>query len=79
MRYRTQSVVTCYYHYLHITFIITKVLKLLNKFTYKHTIIFMPEGVKHLIFYLSLLSLLVWKQTHRWFLHIVYQILSTYF
>ena len=37
MRFTTETIITCYHHYLHITFIITKVLKLLNKFAYKHT------------------------------------------
>ena len=31
----------------------------------------MPEGIKYLIFYLLLLSLLVWKLPHRWLLRIV--------
>ena len=37
MRFTTKTITICYHHYLHITFIITKVLKLLNKFAYKHT------------------------------------------
>ena len=36
MRFTTKTVTICYHHYLHITFIITKVLELSNKFTYKH-------------------------------------------
>ena len=37
MRFTTKTVTICYHHYLHITFIITKVLEFLNKFAYKHT------------------------------------------
>ena len=40
MRFTTQTIIICYHHYLHITFIITKVLELLNKFTYKHIFMF---------------------------------------
>lgn len=37
MRFNTNAVTVCYHHYLHITFVVTKVLELLNKITYKHT------------------------------------------
>ena len=51
MRFTTETIIACYHHYLHITFIITKVLELLNKFTYKHTIIFYcPKAVNHHIY-----------------------------
>ncbi len=36
MRFNTKAISVCFHHYLHITFIVTKVLELLNKFTYKH-------------------------------------------
>ena len=40
MRFNTKAVSVCYHHYLHITFIITKALEFLNKFTYKHIFMF---------------------------------------
>lgn len=37
MRFTTKTITICYHHYLHITLFIVNILKLLNKFTYKHT------------------------------------------